>query len=231
MTVGEHNYKGFEQRYADTIAGHPVREHYERPAMLSLLPDVAGWSVLDAGCGPGQYSAWLLNQGARVTAFDLMPAFVEMTRQQTRGEAHVLQADLGQPLTFAADESFDLVLSSLVVHYIQDWGAMFRELWRVLKPNGLLIFSTMHPLGKPDDVAYMETRLYDSVWKNFEEPYPVIRLYHRPLSAIFNPISAAGFSIIGVHEPTATDALAAASPQDYAVFSKVPGFLMVTAVK
>src|SRR6516225_6970499 len=66
--LGARNYSGFADRYSAAVPTKPHNALYERPAMLSLLPDVRGRRVLDAGCGPGLYAEWLAQQGASVVA-------------------------------------------------------------------------------------------------------------------------------------------------------------------
>lgn len=231
QNTGYDNYQHFARRYGATIETHPTRLHYESPALLNLIPPVAGQAVLDAGCGAGGYTEWLIMQGAQVTAFDLMPDFVTMTRERVGDQAEVRQADLAQPLDFAADASFDLVLSSLVLHYLADWSAVFQELYRVLKPGGSLVFSTMHPLTDAPALNYFETALYEMVWENFGKPYPVMKVYHRPLSAMLNPLSAAGFMLHQLVEPLPLPELAVASPDEYAFLQQKPIFLLVQAEK
>jgi SAM-dependent methyltransferase len=99
--------------------------------------DVGGKHVLDAGCGPGLYGAELVSSGADVVAFDASGPMVELARARPgdRGEVH--QAILGEPLQFR-DHSFDLILCSLTIHYVDDRVAAFSELRRILRPGGAL---------------------------------------------------------------------------------------------
>jgi SAM-dependent methyltransferase len=100
-SIGEQNYEQFADRYAARIETKPHNAYYERPATLSLLPDVKDLHVLDAGCGPGIYTAWLLDHGAQVVAIDVTPRMVELTQQRVGSRAQVHCADLTQPLAFA----------------------------------------------------------------------------------------------------------------------------------
>ena len=70
---------------------------------------------------------------------------VQFTKQRTNNRATVYQSDLNQPLTFLRDNSFDLVVSSLTLHYLPNWITVFQEFNRILLPTGLLLFSTHHP--------------------------------------------------------------------------------------
>jgi SAM-dependent methyltransferase len=221
-------YQEIADRYAAEVDTRPVNAFYERPAVLSLLPPLAGTRVLDAGCGPGWYAEQLAARGADVTAFDAAPRFVELTRARVGGRARVLQADLARPLDFAADAAFDLVLSTLALHYVEDWDAMLRELARVLRPGGHLVFSTHHPMmtwqffGTPD---YFATERLESEWDIVGK----VAFYRRPLTAITEALARAGFVVERLVEPQPTEAFRHASPKEYAMYMKSPWYLVVRA--
>jgi 2-polyprenyl-3-methyl-5-hydroxy-6-metoxy-1,4-benzoquinol methylase len=105
----------------------PYNAHYDRPALLGLLPPVDGLHVLDAGCGPGLYAAWLVAQEATVVGLDISPRMVALAKTRLGERATILEADLAQPLTMLADASFDLVISGLALDYVPDWAPLFRE--------------------------------------------------------------------------------------------------------
>ena len=221
-------YQEIADRYAAEVDTRPLNAFYERPAVLSLLPPLAGTRVLDAGCGPGWYAEQLVAQGAEVTAFDAAPRFVELTRARVGDLARVLQADLARPLDFAADAAFDLVLSPLALHYVQDWDALLRELARVLRPGGHLVFSTHHPFmtwqlyQTPD---YFATERLESAW----DVVGKVSFYRRPLTAITEALAGAGFVIERLVEPQPTEAFRSASPGEYETFMKSPWYLVVRA--
>lgn len=236
-SIGENNYESFAERYAQIVLTKPHNAYYERPATLSLLPDVSGQPVLDAGCGPGIYAEILLERGADLTAIDVTPAFVELTRQRVGQRARVLRADLNQPLDFAADDSFYVVLCPLVLDYIADWTPTFREFYRVLRPGGMLIFSCGHPLGdwlyaqRYIEVSYFETQQFTAEWSGFGEPRPVVTSYRRPISAMLDPLLTNGFALDKLLEPLPTEDFKAADPERYEHLQKQPGFVCIRAVK
>jgi len=76
-------YEKLAERFAAMADTKVENALYERPATLSLLPDVRGLEVLDAGCGPGFYSEWLLDRGTEVTAIDVSPKMIDQARTAT----------------------------------------------------------------------------------------------------------------------------------------------------
>lgn len=241
-SIGEWSYEQFAERYAAIIEHKPHNAYLETPATRSLLPDLSGLQVLDAGCGPGQNAAWMLDQGAAaVTAIDITPDFVRMAGERLASygnQAVVRRADLTQPLHFAGDESFDLVISQLVLHYIDDWTGVCGEFYRVLKPGGTLVFSTGHPFGDwmwasriLGEHSYFEKRLFDASWGGFGEPRPVVRSYRRPLMDTLNPVIKAGFHLEELLESQPTEDYKKADPEDYEDTKDKPTFLCVRAGK
>lgn len=148
--IAQDAYDALAEAYAARIDTKPHNAYYERPATLSLLPDVADKRVLDAGCGPGVYAEWLVDHGAEVVAFDANAKMVRLARERVGDRARFLQADLGEPLDFLEDAAFDLVVSPLVLDYVENWASVFGEFNRVLKAGGALIFSMEHPFTKYD---------------------------------------------------------------------------------
>ena len=203
---GVNNYDSFAAGYTASNETSLVNAYYERPAMLALAGDVAGRRILDAGCGAGPLFAALRDRGAIVTGFDKSAGMVELARRRLGDEADLLVAELGSPLPFA-DDTFDGVTASLVLHYLQDWGPALAELRRVLTPGGRLIVSVDHPFAEnlwhreaglePD---YFATYNYISEWAVGGQ-IALLRFWTRPLHAMTDAFTAAGFRISVISEP------------------------------
>lgn len=106
-------------------------------------------TILDAGCGTGYFTRQLTQHynPEQIYSIDLAAGMLnyaaEKTDDRDLGRTHWAQADV-ENLPFEAN-SFDLIYSSLVVQWCGDLEAFFREAERVLKPGGVLAFSTLGP--------------------------------------------------------------------------------------
>ncbi len=219
------------ERFAALVDTKAENAYYERPATLSLLPDVAGKRVLDAGCGPGRYAEWLVSHGAEVVAVDVSPKMIQLAKQRLGTRVEIHQADLSKPLDFLEDRSFDIVLSPLVLDYIRNWENVFTEFWRVLRESGLFIFSVGHPFADfllHSGGNYFATEAVEDVWTGFG-----IRVqmpsYRRPLSAITSALAETGFALERLVEPLPTEEFKQKDPECYEKLSKQPGFLCIRA--
>ena len=224
------SYEGKAAKYAETVDCKPWNAYYERPATTSLLPSLKNTVVLDAGCGSGWYTEYMLAQGAKVTAFDNNAEFVRLTRLRVGDRAQIVQADLTKALDFAADGEFDLVVCPLVMHYLKSWRSVFREFNRVLKKDGFLVFSTHHPFNDWklfDREDYFALELLEDEWEDVGK----VTFYRRPLTVISEDLDAAGFMIQRVLEPRPTEDFRRVNPEDYERLRKNPWFLVIRAVK
>jgi len=141
-------YDLLAEAYAARVETKAHNAFYDRPAMLALLPEVAGKRVLDAGCGPGVYAEWLVNHGAEVVGLDVSAKMIELAARRLQGKACLIQADFGEPLDFLESNSFDLVLSTLALDYVRDWTSVFTEFFRLLSVPGHFVFSVGHPFDE-----------------------------------------------------------------------------------
>ncbi|WP_102029045.1 class I SAM-dependent methyltransferase [Salirhabdus sp. Marseille-P4669] len=203
---------------------------YERPSMMSQIPeDLTGKQVFDAGCAAGWYTNELLHRGANVTASDISPEMVNATKRRVGNKAEVLCLDLTEKLPFE-QHSFDLIISSLTLHYIQDWNETFREFQRIIKPNGMLLFSVHHPfsdIGLLPNPNYFSTELITDEWDKEGKLYEVV-YYRRPLQDIMND-TLQYFTISEVIEPLPTWTFKEKAPQSYDRILKQPPFLIIKA--
>ena len=232
--------KGYEklaERYAAMIDSKPHNAYYERPATLSLLGNLRGKRVLDAGCGPGAYAQILVRRGAKVVGVDVSPKMLRLARERVGDKVEFHLADLTKPMKFLKDRSFDIVVSPLVIPYIRNLKRLFSEFYRVLKSPGVLVFSDGHPFWdylffkkKRKSKNYFKTEVVGCTWHGFGVPV-YITGYRRPLNALLNPLIEAGFILDSVVEPLPTEEFKKADPVNYHKLMRMPCFICVRARK
>ena len=205
---GINDYDSFAEAYAASNETNLINAYYERPAMLALAGDVAGRRILDAGCGSGPLFAALRDRGAIVTGIDKSGGMLRLARRRLGADADLRVAELGSPIPFP-DDTFDDVTASLVLHYLEDWGPALAELRRVLKPGGRFIVSVDHPFatnlwhreaGREPD--YFATYKYIDEWTVGGQT-ALLSFWARPLHAMTDAFTAAGFRISVISEPAA----------------------------
>ena len=129
-----------------------------------LLP---GMRLLDAGCGSGRNLNWFLRNGFDICGVDESSEALAQTKALAASLAPGLPANNFQvgpveQMSFA-DEDFDAVISSAVLHFARDenhWRAMVDEMWRVLKPGGIFFARLASTIGIEDRVRQIEGRRY-----------------------------------------------------------------------
>ncbi|HEY3471106.1 MAG TPA: methyltransferase domain-containing protein [Amycolatopsis sp.] len=225
------DYDGLATAYTAENETSLMNAYYERPATLALVGDVTGRRILDAGCGSGPLSAALRDRGAIVTGIDSSAGMLEQARRRLGADVDLRVADLADPLPFP-DDAFDDVVASLVLHYLRDWAPTLAEFRRVLRPGGRLIVSVDHPFAinlmhrqsgpRPD---YFATYNWTEEWTLDGKSVPM-SFWNRPLHAMTDAFTAAGFRISVVHEPRPVAAARELFPEDFPVLDTFPSFLI-----
>lgn len=229
----------------------PLHAYYEKPAMHAEYPQLEGLTVLCLGCGTGEDAQWIKDQGAReVTAIDISPGMVEVA-ERSYPDINFQVMDMSS-LEFA-DNSFDLLCSSLAIHYIDDWNQSLREALRVLRPGGRFVFSCYHPIESAlEYFSNEETRgalLGRTISQQTEErtihgdylaaenggikraigtvatEYTVY-YYHRTFGKMMESIIGSGFKIAKLVEPLPLTGMQRDNPEHYKQVMSIPKFLI-----
>ncbi len=187
----------------------------EWAAIRAMLPDLAGRRVADLGCGFGWFSRWARSRGAaHVLGVDLSENMLARAKAETQDAAvEYVTADL-ESLELPAG-AFDFAYSSLVFHYIVDFGRLARMVFRALTPGAHFVFTIEHPI-------YMASRRPDWVMREDGRSWPVdhyavegerrtdwlakgVVKQHRTLATTLNTLVASGFTFRELQEwsPTA----------------------------
>lgn len=126
---------------------HPQHMWDWRQRAAVLMGNLAGKLVLDFGCGMGEESVYFAKLGARVTAIDISPKGVEMTRRRAahngladRVSAQVMTVD---PTEFPP-QSFEVIHGLGILHHVGARAGLL-EVNRLLKPGGVGVF--LEPMG------------------------------------------------------------------------------------
>jgi len=183
-----------------------------RESEAGLLGEVAGRDVLEVGCGAAQGGRWLVSRGAQVTAFDVSHGqLLESRRLDERSGVRVerlVQAD-AQHLPFRG-AAFDLVVSAFgAIPFVADSARTMRELTRVLRPGGRLVFSVTHPVRWvfPDDPGPRGLTVQQSYFDRTpyvevnEEGTAVYVEHHRTIGDRVRELVASGLVLDDLVEP------------------------------
>ena len=111
-----------------------------------LLPDFKGKRVLDLGCGYGWHCFYAAEHGAnRVLGIDLSEKMLAVAMRKNAKENITYQRNAIEDLIFSG-QSFDVVLSSLALHYVADYIHLVEKISNWLAPGGSFVFSVEHPV-------------------------------------------------------------------------------------
>jgi ubiquinone/menaquinone biosynthesis C-methylase UbiE len=173
-----------------------TEESHEIPRLLELTP---GCSVLEIGSGSGRYALYVAETarcqvaGLDVNAEGIRNASALAERQSLSAQVRFQQCDVSQPLPFP-DASFDAAYSNDVFCHIPGRLALLKELWRVLKPGGRMLFSDALVVGGTLSNQEVATRSLIGYYL-FVPPGENEKL-----------IEAAGFRVLDVTDTTASAA-------------------------
>jgi SAM-dependent methyltransferase len=211
----------------------------EWPALRALLPDLRGRRVLDLGCGFGWFCRWARENGAaHVLGIDVSEKMLARARETTPDPAIAYnRADMERLELPPA--SFDLVYSSLALHYIANLGGLLSQVHLSLVEGGSLVFSAEHPIyTAPTDPHWLTGTAGRKVWpvdryldegpRSTDWLAPGVIKQHRTLATYLNLLLRSGFALSHVEEWGPTEEQIASRPQ-FADERQRPPFLLVAA--
>ncbi len=214
----------------------------EWPALHALLPAIAGKRVVDLGCGFGQLSRWLGDEGAAsVLGIDLSEKMLDRARAETINAAVTYQRGNLDELVLAPG-SADLIVSSMAFHYIEDFDRLARMLFAALSPGGQLVYSVEHPIyaarAEPEWVTAADGRQAFAIADYGIEGRRVtnwivdgVVKYHRTIGTMLNSLTAAGFAYGKVDEWVPSEEQFLAHPEWRDTELTRPMFLLFSLTK
>lgn len=185
----------------------------EWETLKGMLPDFKGKRMLDLGCGYGWHSIYAMENGASsVVGIDISQNMLKVAKEKTHFSEVEYICGAIEDMDFK-EESFDIVLSSLAFHYIKDYKELIEKINKVLKPNGILIFTVEHPVFTAygtQDWYYDNNKeiLHFPVDNYYYEGKRIANFlgedvvkYHRTITTYLNTLLINNFNINQIIEP------------------------------
>lgn len=192
-------YDTVAKEYAEAFSGEHEKKPKDQKILRRFSQDIGDRRpVWDFGCGPGHTAQYLKNLGIEISGLDLSEKILEQARSIHPGidfrKGNILE------LEFENDSIAGVVAFYAIVHFTEEQaGTAFREVFRVLQPGGIFLFTyhiggeTIHInefLGKKVDIDFMffttdfiSSCLKDSGFEKVEiierEPYPGVEYESR----------------------------------------------------
>ena len=209
-------WDNFAETYSKshTEQGDVHKEIFLNPTLFSLMGTVKNKKILDAGCGEGYLSRLLAKSDANVTAVDYSPKMIEIARERTPNELsiHYIKGNC-EDLHSLEDASFDLIVSNMVIHDLENYKKTFKEMFRLLVDGGTFVFSILHPCFVTPGSGWEKTengeKLHWNVDNYFYEGAYEQKLgntekmfyFHRTLTTYINTLIQTGFTLECMVEP------------------------------
>ncbi|SES78840.1 Methyltransferase domain-containing protein [Oceanobacillus limi] len=198
-------------------SGITYNDFIEQPAVKSAISCLEGKTVLDLGCGTGEFVRYCLeNKASYVLGVDISKKMIEQAKIKTEnGKADFICAPIED--INITDQKFDVIISSLAIHYIEDYDGLINKVRNLLNYDGVFIFSTEHPIvtarkemdnwikDGEGNKLYWALDDYHEEGKREQHWYieGVIK-YHRTISTLVNTLITNGFKIEEIQEPQST---------------------------
>jgi ubiquinone/menaquinone biosynthesis C-methylase UbiE len=241
------------EAYSKLINGKGTPHHQSilNPCVEKLMGNVQGRRILDAGCGEGYLARFYAQKGAKVVGVDFSQTLIDRSKTlSTELPISYVLADLCHLRDFESEE-FDIILCNLVLLNLECLDKSLSEFHRVLRPNGFLVFSVVHPafnmygpgywkLGEKNVETgrregeffitedYFHEKEYQARWKTRTgEEFPeAFSFFHRTIGSYLDTLLRIGFHITAFEEPRPVS-----DDSFFAREHRIPFFLVVRAHK
>ncbi|MBM7693755.1 ubiquinone/menaquinone biosynthesis C-methylase UbiE [Peribacillus deserti] len=210
--------------------------------LKEMIPELRNKSVLDLGCGLGWHCRYAREQQASsVIGVDISEKMLQKAREMTDDSAISYIKMPIEDFNFS-DSQFDVVISSLVFHYIKSFEEICNKVYHCLRPGGSFVFSVEHPIftSRNEQDWYYDDKGNRLHWAvdNYQTEglretafltENVIK-YHRTFSTYINDLINAGFFIREVKEPIPSEEMLKSIPEMKDELRR-PMFLIFSAEK
>jgi SAM-dependent methyltransferase len=241
MKQNKYDDSGFFANYSQmsrSIGG--LNAAGEWPAFRALLPELRDKKVLDLGCGFGWHCRYVREQQARsVVGIDLSENMLERARAKTNDSEIEYRRLAIEDIDFTAGE-FDVVISSLALHYAEHFDIICRKVHHCLVPGGTFVLSVEHPVftalaaqdwhyGPQGEKLHWPVDDYHNEGSRQAKflDHDVVK-YHRTVATHVNALIESGFRIMKISEPQPTQEMLSKNP-DMRDEIRRPIFLLIAA--
>lgn len=206
----------------------------EWPQLEPLFPDMTGKDVLDLGCGYGWHCKYVADHGAKsVLGIDQSELMINEAGKRNAASNISYRVCSLQDYDYPAT-AYDLVVSNLVLHYVEDLDDVYHRIHKTLRPGGVLLMNIEHPTFT---AGVNQQFAQDGTWPVDNYYYPGVRQtdflghtitkYHHTLTQILGGLLSAGFRLEAVKEAMPPEAWRAVMPDEM----RRPMMLLVKALK
>ena len=175
--------------------------------MQALFPELSGKMVLDLGCGYGWHCKYAADQGAAsIFGIDQSTRMIEEAKRRNAADCIEYRVCGIHDFDFP-ENRYDLVVSNLVLHYVEELEEVYRLVHRTLKPGGTFLFNIEHPTFT---AGVNQQFAADGTWPVMDYYYPgerktdflgyEVKKYHHTLTQILNGLLQTGFVMEAVEE-------------------------------
>ncbi len=214
MKENKYDHPSFFDQYEKMLRSQIGLEGAGEWHMLkNMLPDLRGKNILDLGCGFGWHCRYAMENGAKsVIGIDLSEKMLARAQEINFLEGIQYERKALEDVDYPA-EKFDMILSSLTLHYVESFDTIVQHIYQWLTSGGSFVFSVEHPVftaeGGQDwvydkngeKVCWPVDRYFMEGKRNTTFLGENVIKYHRTLTSYLHTLLKQGFKIKEVIEP------------------------------
>ncbi|GAA3201535.1 class I SAM-dependent methyltransferase [Nonomuraea roseoviolacea subsp. carminata] len=208
----------------------------EEPALFDELGPVSGLRVLDLGCGDAAIGRTLLASGCRgylgIDGSAEMVRAATATLQGTPGRVERMDIEAFS----APPHTFDLIVSRLALHYVEDLDPVLAACRRALAPGGRLLVTVVHPVitshetprgAKEARTDWVVDDYFDTGPRRRDWMGDTVTWYHRTVEDYVTALTRARFAVTALRECAPRHDRLDGDPAEFARRRRVPLFLLL----
>lgn len=248
MRQNIYDNKKFNEEYdkmRNSNRGINANDVIEIPTLRKMLPNFQNKTILDLGCGYGESDIYFKKSGAKyVLGTDISEHMIELANKNNKSDGIEYKVIAMEDIS-KINQKFDIVVSSLAIHYVKNYSKLISDIYNLLNDNGYIIFSMEHPIsncvifdealndkhitiGKKKYILLADYNREGERIRNWNN-CDVIK-YHRTISTIINELAKNGFIIDEINECMPNEEIVKKNPK-YINQYDYPYFLFVKAHK